>query len=54
MQQRVEYHDQESPDATTTCPSFPIFIEMVWIKTIIEMGMEVHIVTVDYRKFQYA
>lgn len=54
MQQRVEYHDQESPDASTVCPSFPIFIEMVWIKTIIEMGMEVHIVTVDYRKFQYA
>lgn len=54
MQQRVEFHDCQSPDASEICPSFPIFVENVWIKTKIVMGMEVHVVTVDYRKFEYA
>jgi hypothetical protein len=54
VQQRVEYHDCEESGASNICPSFPIFVENIWIKTIIEMGMEVHIVTVDYRRFKYA
>lgn len=49
----VEYHDCATPDATTVCPTFPIFVENVWLATRIINNEEIHVVTVDYRKFAY-
>lgn len=50
----VEYHDVQTPDSTITCPTFPIFVENVWLATRIIDNKEVHVTTVDYRKFAYA
>lgn len=53
MYQRTVYKNQDSGEDSQTCPSSPVFIEGVWLSTVIEMGLEVHVVTVDYRPFTY-
>jgi hypothetical protein len=50
----VEYHDCAESGATQSCPTSPIFVENVWLATRILDGEEIHVVTVDYRKFAYA
>lgn len=51
--QVVEYHDVQTPDSTKICPAFPIFVENVWLATRIVDNEEVHVITVDYKRFEY-
>jgi hypothetical protein len=53
MYQRTVYKNQDSGDSSQTCPSYPVFIEGVWLSTVVELGLEVHVVTVDFRPFTY-
>ena len=51
--QRTIYKNTESGEDSQQCPSYPVFIEGVWLSTVIEMGLEVHVVTIDFRPFTY-
>jgi hypothetical protein len=54
MYQRTVYHNTETSENTTTCPQGAVFVEGTWLSTKIELGLEVHVVTVDFRPFHYA
>jgi hypothetical protein len=54
MYQRTVYHDIETRESGKTCPPCPVFIEGVYLSTVIEMGLEVHVTTIDFRTFHYA
>jgi hypothetical protein len=54
MYQRTVYHDTESGVEGQVCPQGPVFVEGVYLTTVIEMGLEVRVVTVSFRPFHYA